>query len=68
MHATMRSMSLLICAAMVLTACATPRPDYGPDRSWTYICYPGSAIKRKAPPGAAFPEWMVQERGSCLRR
>lgn len=63
----MRRILVLLTTLVLLAACTTMRPDYDPGRNWTYICFPGSAIKRKVPPGSAYPEWMIRERGSCIR-
>ena len=63
----MRKLLLLTCASLLLSACAATGPAYDPGRNWTLVCFPGSAIKRKVPDGAAYPDWMQRERGSCLR-
>lgn len=60
--------ALLLLAVLLLSACAASRPAFDATRNWTLVCYPGSAIKRKVPDGSAYPDWMIQERGSCLHR
>jgi hypothetical protein len=62
----MRRALLLLTTLVLLAGCAATRPGYDPGRNWTYVCFPGSAIKRKAPPGSVYPDWMTRERGSCL--
>lgn len=58
----------LLAAALAISSCASTGPDYQRDRSLTYICYPGSAIKRAVSNDSAYPAWMIRERGSCLYR
>jgi len=62
----MRRILLLMATVSLLSGCATVGPGYDPGRNWTQVCFPGSAIKRKVPNGAAYPDWMQRERGSCL--
>ncbi|NND44335.1 MAG: hypothetical protein HKN58_03355 [Xanthomonadales bacterium] len=57
---------LLLAAIVFASGCAQLRPVAEAERSWVQVCYPGSAIKRRVPDAAAYPEWMIRERGSCL--
>lgn len=60
--------ALSLLASLLISSCAASRPDFDANRNWTLVCYPGSAIKRKVPDGSAYPDWMIQDRGSCLHR
>ncbi|MBT8062158.1 MAG: hypothetical protein HKO64_06055 [Xanthomonadales bacterium] len=62
----MRLILIAALTSLLLSSCTALQPR--PDRSehLSFICIPGSAIKRKVPAAAAYPAWMTRERGSCL--
>ena len=62
----MRKYCLLTLTALLLGGCATTGPSYDRERSISYICYPGSAIKRPVSSESAYPDYMYVQRGSCL--
>ena len=62
----MRALLRLLAAVFLLPGCASLRPAPDDGRNLTHVCYPGSAIKRQVPDAAAYPEWMIARRGSCL--
>jgi len=62
----MRLMMIAVLASLLLNSCSAFQPRYDRSENLGYVCFPGSAIKRKVPAGATYPAWMTRERGSCL--
>lgn len=59
-----RKLSCLTLIALLLTACASLRPD--PDRDQVkYVCKPGSAVKYRVEDSRAYPRDMRWKGGSC---
>ena len=60
---------LLLVAAGLTQGCATiSHPEYDSRNAYTYYCVPGSAVKRRVPNGAVYPDWMLWTNGTCKHR
>ena len=64
----MRRLIIALAAASLLSSCATLKPHYDRTGQLGFVCFPGSAIKRKVADSSAYPAWMKRERGSCIHQ